>query len=75
MYEIIKTNGSHIILSKNDIYLLTALIIWSLAWKGIALWKAGRNGQLPWFVVLLFINTLGLLEIIYIAFFQSPRED
>ena len=47
------------------------LIIWSFVWKGIALWRAGRNNQLAWFIVMLLINTLGILEILYIAFFQS----
>ncbi len=48
-------------------------IIWSMIWKGIALWKAGRNNQLPWFVVILIVNTIGILEIIYLAFFQKKK--
>ena len=38
---------------------------WSLVWKGLALWKASRQGQKVWFVLLLVVNTLGILEIIY----------
>ncbi|MBN3032864.1 MAG: hypothetical protein JW873_02095 [Candidatus Saganbacteria bacterium] len=53
--------------------LLVVLVIWTLTWKGIALWRSARNNQLPWFVVLLFINILGLLEIIYLAFFQRDK--
>lgn len=34
--------------------------------KGAALWRAGRNNQKGWFIVLLVVNTLGLLEIIYL---------
>ncbi|MFA5270598.1 MAG: DUF5652 family protein [Patescibacteria group bacterium] len=41
-------------------------LIWTLPWKGVALWKSARANQLPWFVALMVINTLGLLEIIYI---------
>jgi methionyl-tRNA synthetase len=52
--------------------LLTALIVWSLIWKGFALWRAARAGQAAWFVVLLFVNTAGLLEIAYLLFF-APR--
>ena len=52
---------------------LIVLIIWSTIWKGIALWKAGRNNQLGWFVALLIINTAGILEIIYLAFFQKKN--
>ncbi len=50
------------------------LVIWSAIWKGIALWKAARNSQSPWFVVLLLVNTVGILEIIYIFFFSKKRE-
>lgn len=41
-------------------------VIWSSIWKGIALWKAARNDSLAWFIALLVVNTLGILEIIYI---------
>ncbi|MEK6917554.1 MAG: DUF5652 family protein [Nanoarchaeota archaeon] len=50
------------------------ILAWSIAWKGIALWKAGRHNQLPWFIVLLIVNTLGILEIIYIYFLQPKNE-
>lgn len=52
--------------------LLAGLIIWSLIWKGLALWRAARAEQLAWFVVLLVVNTAGLLEIAYLLFF-APR--
>lgn len=45
---------------------LLLLIIWSLFWKGLALWHAGRRGQPWWFVIMLVINTVGILEIIYL---------
>ncbi|OHA58182.1 MAG: hypothetical protein A2370_00505 [Candidatus Vogelbacteria bacterium RIFOXYB1_FULL_42_16] len=44
---------------------LVALIIWTLVWKGLALWKAARHGDKWWFIALLVINTIGLLDIIY----------
>ncbi|MEM4244870.1 MAG: DUF5652 family protein [Candidatus Nanoarchaeia archaeon] len=53
------------------VFLLVIAMIWSLIWKGIALWKSARHGQTAWFVVLLILNTVGLLEIIYLAFFQK----
>ena len=55
--------------------LLILLIIWSLAWKGIALWHAARNGQLVWFIAMTLINLVGLLEITYILFFQRKTEN
>ena len=46
--------------------LLVILAIWSLTWKGIALWKASKNESKPWFVAMLILNTVGILEIFYI---------
>ena len=54
------------------IVLFSLLVVWSTVWKGIALWRAGRNADLVWFIVLLIVNTVGILEIIYI-FAVSPR--
>ncbi len=51
------------------------LMLWSLAWKGIALWKAGRLGQKVWFVILLVVNTIGILEIIYIFAIARKKEN
>lgn len=45
--------------------LLAILIVWTIVWKGLALWRAARNGAKVWFVILLLINTLGILDIIY----------
>jgi len=47
-------------------WVLAVLVVWSLIWKGLALWKAARNNSKPWFVVLLIVNTLGILEILYV---------
>jgi methionyl-tRNA synthetase len=52
---------------------LPIVVIWSLAWKGVALWRAGRNGHLVWFIVLLILNTVGILEIIYIFAFSRKK--
>lgn len=54
--------------------LIFLAIVWSAVWKGIALWRAGRNGDLAWFIVLLIVNTLGILEIIYIFAFSRRKK-
>ncbi len=46
--------------------LLPIILLWELVWKGLALWHSGRRGQPWWFVILLVINTVGILEIIYL---------
>ncbi len=43
-------------------------ILWSVLWKGLALWHAARRRQYWWFMILLVVNTLGILEIIYLFF-------
>ena len=56
-------------------FLVTALIlVWSMVWKGVALWRAGRNAHLGWFVALFILNTLGILPIIYIFAFGKKEE-
>jgi methionyl-tRNA synthetase len=50
---------------------LLALVAWTLAWKGVALWRAARAGQSAWFIALLLINTLGLLEIVFLHFYAG----
>jgi hypothetical protein len=42
------------------------LSIWDAVWKLIAMWKAGRNNHLAWFICIFIINTIGILPIIYI---------
>jgi len=53
---------------------LPSLIVWSLFWKGYALWRSARNYQKGWFVSLLIFNTLGILEILYLSLFQKNRQ-
>ena len=46
--------------------LIIILAIWDSVWKAIAMWKAGRNNHLAWFICLFIFNTVGILPIIYI---------
>jgi uncharacterized protein (DUF983 family) len=50
----------------DNLPLFIIIMIWSLIWKGLALWRAAHLEQKPWFVALLVINTAGILEIIYL---------
>ncbi len=45
--------------------LVMLAIAWSLVWKGVALWRAAGLRHKYWFIAILVINTLGILEIIY----------
>jgi hypothetical protein len=50
----------------NNYILILILAIWTIPWKGYALWIAAKRNQKIWFVVLLILNTVGILEIFYI---------
>jgi len=39
-----------------------------LALKGYALWHAAKRNEPWWFVILLVVNTMGILELIYLYF-------
>lgn len=45
---------------------LVLLSIWAVFWKGLALWHAAKSNERWWFLVLLIVNTMGILEIVYL---------
>jgi uncharacterized membrane protein YiaA len=55
-------------------WLIWLLVIWTLPWKGVALWKAARLSQKGWFIALLILNTVGILEILYIFVFSKKEK-
>ena len=54
--------------------LVFIIAIWTLVWKGLALWKSARKSHMIWFIVLLIVNTIGILEILYIYIFSKWGE-
>ena len=55
--------------------IIIILIIWETVWKLIALWKAGRNNHLAWFICIALVNTIGILPIVYILIHRDkPTE-
>ena len=44
------------------------LLVWSIVWKLIALWKAVKNNHMTIFIVLGILNTAGIAEIIYLVY-------
>lgn len=61
-------------LTRNPLVIVLAAL-WTLPWKGISLWRAARAEQKKWFIALLIINTLGLLEILYIFVFGKKKKE
>ena len=54
--------------------LLVAVLIWSVVWKGLALWRAAKRGDKVWYIVILVVNLLGLVEIIYLLATNKKEE-
>jgi len=52
-------------------WILALIILWSIPWKGVALWKSAKRGHLGWFIALLIINSLAILDILYIFIFSK----
>ena len=50
------------------------VLIWSVVWKGLALWKSARNKHLVWFVFILVINSFGILSIIYLIIHMEKKK-
>ncbi|MCL5730159.1 MAG: DUF5652 family protein [Candidatus Pacearchaeota archaeon] len=57
------------------IFIFVLACVWDSVWKAIGLWKSGRNKQVAWFVCIFIFNTLGILPIIYLLFFQKHRSE
>jgi methionyl-tRNA synthetase len=51
---------------QDNIWVFLFIIAWSLLWKGLALWRSAQKNENIWFVAILLVNTLGLLELFYL---------
>ncbi|MGA2239296.1 MAG: DUF5652 family protein [Candidatus Bathyarchaeia archaeon] len=48
-------------------WLLVAILsIWVGFWKVIGLWFSARNSEKAWFIIFVFINLAGVLELYYL---------
>lgn len=53
--------------------LFAVLVLWAIFWKGLALWHSAHRKEPKWFIVMLVINTFGILEIVYLVFFAKVK--
>lgn len=58
-----------------DWWIFLLISLWSLPWKGVALWRAGKRGDKKWFIAILVLNTVAILEILYIFIFSHDKKD
>lgn len=50
--------------------LILVVVLWTVVLKGYSLWYAARNSQKWWFIALLVVNTMGILEIVYLIWYR-----
>ena len=50
------------------------LVVWTLYWKFHALWYAAKHDHKWWFIAMLIINTMGILEIAYLYYFSKQMD-
>jgi len=60
------------VIPENFLLIVVLMTLWTLPWKGYALWKSAQMRHKKWFIVLLVVNSVAILEIIYI-FFILPK--
>ncbi|MFH1192792.1 MAG: DUF5652 family protein [Candidatus Jorgensenbacteria bacterium] len=54
-------------------WLIWVAVLWSLPWKGMALWRAAQRRETGWFIALFIVNTVGLLDMIYLFIVSKRR--
>ena len=52
---------------------LLIFVLWSIVWKGLALWHSAKRGEAVWFIILLIVNTGGLLELVYLFLIKKIK--
>jgi hypothetical protein len=52
-------------------WVIAVIFVWTIPWKGAALWRAARRAHAGWFIALLILNTMAILEILYLFVFSK----
>jgi len=64
------------VLSQNNLWVFIVAMLWTLPWKGYALWTASKAGHKRWFIALVILNTFAILDIYYIFYVakKTPKD-
>lgn len=54
--------------------ILIVVLVWSLYWKGRSMWLSAKHGDRIWFIILLLVNSMGILDMIYIYLLAKPGD-
>lgn len=57
----------------NNPVLVFVILAWTILWKGIALWRAAKLEQRNWFIVILVVSSLGIIELVYLFGFAKKK--
>lgn len=57
---------SHGHISTTLLVVIIILGLWEAVWKSLALWRSARRNEPVWFIVILILNTVGILPIVYL---------
>ncbi len=63
-----------LIIDSQWVWIIVIIGLWTLPWKGIALWRAANQKEKWWFIILLITNTVAILEILYIFIFSKKKD-
>lgn len=53
---------------------IALLVVWEFFWKAVGLWYSIKNGQRNWFIAIFIINTVGILPLVYLKFYQNKQK-
>jgi len=53
--------------------LLATIAIFEGILKAFALWRAARNNDKNWYIAIVFLNTVGILPLIYLLFISKKN--
>ncbi len=56
-----------------QLVLVVVVVICEVILKGMALWRSAQNGHKGWFVVMLILNTAGILPLVYLLITQPKN--
>lgn len=61
--------------SGQNIWLVAISLFWVLPWKGLSLWRAVKLEHKRWFIALLVLNTMAILEIAYLLVYNKGKKE
>lgn len=58
---------------QSRLFIFFLIMLWVLPWKAWALWTAAKNEHKWWFVILILVNSVAILDIIYLFAVAKKR--